>query len=104
MATQTGMAIVCILAALFITVAPEWQQDAYGGADAYEYDAIEIRSFATGEVIDYDIQQGGGAVHTSHYGHYHDPGSSTAAWEHYQNWPDGHGGTVTLNIIGTRWI
>jgi len=43
MATQTGMAIVCILAALFITVAPEWQQDAYGGADAY--DAIEIRSF-----------------------------------------------------------
>ena len=98
------IAIACICAVGFGTVAPFLQQEAYGGADEYQGDAYEVRSFATGQVVTYDVQPGGGPVNTSHYGYYHNPGSSTAAWEHYQTWPSGHSTTLNLNIIGTRWV
>jgi len=105
MALRLRIAIVYILAMGFVTVAPFLQQDAYGGADEYDCDGYEIRSFATGQVVGYEVVQGTTVVrNTSHYGYYHDPGSSTAAWEHRQNWPSGHGATLNMNIIGTRWI
>ena len=96
------IAIVCILAVGFVTVAPFLQQEASGGADQYDYDAYELRSFATGEHLGYRIVDGG-LIRTSHYGYYHDPGSSTAAYEHRQNWPAGHIPIVILNILGTIW-
>lgn len=97
------IAIVCILAVGFVTVAPFLQQEASGGADQYDYDAYELWSFATGEHIGYRIEAGG-LTRTSHYGYYHDPGSSTAAYEHRQNWPAGHAASVNLNILGIRWV
>jgi len=103
MSLSQMIAIVCILSVGFVTVAPFLQQEAYGGADQYDYDANEIRSFATGQVVGYQIVSGG-VVNTSHYGYYHNPGSSTAAWEHRQNWPSGHGGTINMNIVGTIWV
>lgn len=68
----------------FVTVAPFLQQEASGGADQYNYDACELRSFATGEVLGYNLVEGG-LTRTNHYGYYHDPGSATAAYEHFLN-------------------
>ena len=97
------IAIVCILAVGFVTVAPFLQQEAHGGADQYDFDAYKLMSFATGEHVGYRIEAGG-LTRTSHYGYYHDPGSSTAAYEHRQNWPAGHAVSVNLNILGIRWV
>ncbi|MDE0554069.1 MAG: hypothetical protein OXI24_07645 [Candidatus Poribacteria bacterium] len=97
------IAIVCVLAVGFITVAPFLQQEAYSGADQYDYDAYKVYSFATGEFLYYSIV-GGGLTNTSHYGYYHDPGSSTTALEHAYNWPGGHDTNVNMHILGSIWI
>lgn len=97
------IAIVCILAVGFVTVAPFLQQEASGGADQYDYEVYKLMSFATGKHIGYRIEDGG-LTRTSHYGYYHDPGSATAAYEHRLNWPDGHDTHVNLHILGTIWV
>ena len=101
--TLQMIAIVCMLAGGFVTVAPFLQQDAHGGADEYEYDAYKVMSFATGQHIGWSTV-GGGPVDTSHYGYYHNPGSATAAWEHIQNWPWGHGQFIQMNQVGVIWV
>ena len=96
--------IICILAVGFVTVAPFLQQETYAGEDLYECDAIEVRSFATNKIIDYDLIPPLVRVNTNHYDYYHNSGSCSAIWEHYLNWPDGHPTNVDKNIIGTRWV
>ena len=97
------IAIVCILAVGFVTVAPFLQQEASGVADQYDYEGYKVMSFATGEHIGYaDVT--GGLTRTSHYGYYHDPGSATAAYEHRQNWPDGHDIHVNMYVLGIIWV
>ena len=88
----------------FLTVSPFLQQEVDAGADEYSADAYEKRSFATGQVVGYDVQPGGGPVNTIHYGYYHNPGGITASWDHYKTWPYGHGAVANLNIIGTIWV
>ena len=97
------LTIFCCLSIGFMTVAPFFQREAYGGADEFDCDAYEVRSFATGQVVGHRIVSGV-PVNTSHYGYYHNPGSTTAAWAHYQTWPNGHGAALRLNIIGTIWV
>ena len=89
------IAIVSILAVGFITVAPFLPQEAYGGADQYDYDAYELRYYPTGQFAG-RIIVGGGLVQTSHWGYYHSPGAPGHSW--------GHSVITNINIIGIIWI
>ncbi len=96
------IAIVCIFAVGFMAVTPFLLQDAYGGADQYDYDAYKVYSWATGEFIGYYIVSGG-LTYTDHYNYYHYPGSEVTAWEHRLAWPNGHSTNVNMNILGVRY-
>ena len=103
MSLSQTITLICILAVGFVSIAHFFLQDAYGGADLYEYDAYEVYSWATQAFVEYEIVSGG-ASHTDHYTYYHYPGSSTTAWEHYQAWPSGHPDDTDYNAIGRKWI
>lgn len=103
MSLNQMITIGCILAVGFLTVVSFLPQATYAGEDKYECDAIEVKSFATNQIIDYDLIPPLVRVDTDHYNYYHDSGGCTATWEHYLNWPDGHPIDVDKNIIGTRW-
>ena len=97
------MTLVCILAIGFLTVAPFLQQDAAADADEYDCVAYEVRSFAYGPLGHLIVSAT--PRNTSHYGYYHNPGSSTTAYEHRQNWPSGHPHIKHITqVLGTIWV
>ena len=103
MSLSQMIAIVCILAVGFISIAPFLLQEVYGCEDQYDYDVYKVYSWVTGEFIGYEIV-GGGVTHTAHYDYYHYPGSAATAWEHRQAWPAGHDVNINLHILGKKYI
>ena len=103
MSLSQMITLICILAVGFVSIASFFLQEANAGADLYDYDAYKLYSWATGEFLGYYIV-GGGVTHTDHYNYYHNPGSSTAAWEHRQAWPAGHIPHVNMHIIAILYV
>ena len=98
------IAIVCILAVVFLTTVTFLPQATYAGTDEFECDAIEVRSFRTGNVVGIDIVPGSVVARNTDHTNYYHSGSCTALWDHYVTWPDGHNSMLFYNPIGTRWV
>lgn len=97
------IAIVCILTVGFISIAPVFLQDAYGGVWQYYRESYEVYSFATGKFLRWDDRYEE-VVHNDHYTYYHYPGNSLTAWEHaqaYDVW--GHAYYVLRYVLGKKW-
>ena len=103
LSTLQMIAVVCILSVGFVSVAPVFLQEANADADAKEREVYAVYSKKTKKFIRYETVSEW-AVHTDHYTYYHYPGSATAAWDHYQTWPDGHPYAVRVTVIGKKWV
>ena len=97
------IAIACILAVAFISVAPFFLQEANAGADRYYQEGYKIFSFHTGEHIGWAVVYSD-VIHTDHYDYYHYPGSAVASLEHAYTWPDGHGENIDIYVLGHRYV
>ena len=103
MSLSQMIAIVCILAVGFVSIAPFFLQDAYGGVWQYYRESYKVMSFATGEFLRWDDRYEE-VVHNNHYTYYHYPGNSTTAWEHAQAYGvGGHDTYVLRKVLGTNW-
>ena len=104
LSTLQMIAIVCILAVGFVSVAPFFLQEANAGADRIYWEAYKLYSFHTGEHIGWYVVHDE-VIHTDHYNYYHYPGSEVTAWEHRKAWPDGHGNPeIDVYVLGKIWI
>ena len=104
LSTLQMIAIVCILAVGFISVAPLFLQDAYAGVWAYDREGHNVYSFATDEFLRFDVVYKE-IQYNNHYTYYHYPGNTTTAWEHAQSYPlpEGHPIYNLDYNLGDKW-